>query len=181
MSILSVPGAKETALELNSLSKSQNMAGWRVGLLASGKEIVDAVMRFKSNMDSGMFLPIQLAAAKALGLGRDWYDQVNEVYRNRRKIVFELLDLLDTDYSEEQAGMFVWARIPSAYKNGYELSDEILNTAAVFITPGGIFGAAGDPYIRISLCSPEEKFREAIARIQQSKKISAPLEQALNK
>jgi len=181
MSILSVPGAKETALELNSLSKSQNMAGWRVGLMASGKEIVEAVLRFKSNMDSGMFLPIQLAAAKALGLGKDWYDHVNEVYRNRRKTVFELLDLLETEYSELQAGMFVWAKIPVSHKSGYELSDEILNSAAVFITPGGIFGAAGDAYIRISLCSPEEKFREAITRIQHSRKIPAPMEQAENK
>ena len=181
MSILSVPGAKETALELNSLSKSQNMAGWRVGLMASGKEIVEAVLRFKSNMDSGMFLPIQLAAAKALGLGKDWYDHVNEVYRNRRKTVFELLDLLETEYSELQAGMFVWAKIPVSHKSGYELSDEILNSAAVFITPGGIFGAAGDAYIRISLCSPEEKFREAISRIQHSRKIPAPMEQAENK
>lgn len=166
MSIFSVPRARETAIELNSLSKSQNMAGWRVGMLVAGKESVDNVLRFKSNMDSGMFLPLQLAAAKALSLGKEWYEEVNAVYRQRRKVVFELLDQLGTRYSDQQAGMFVWARIPSSYRDGYELSDEILQKAAVFITPGGIFGSAGDPYIRVSLCSPEEKFREAIQRIK---------------
>lgn len=165
MSLLSVEGAKEVAIELNSLSKSQNMAGWRVGTLCGAKERIDEVLRFKSNMDSGMFLPLQLAAAKALGLDKDWYDSVNKVYTARRKKVFELLDLLDCVYDKTQAGMFVWAKIPAGYKNGFALSDEILYNANVFITPGGIFGSAGDPYIRVSLCSPEEKLAESIKRV----------------
>lgn len=167
MSLLSVEGAKEVAIELNSLSKSQNMAGWRVGTLCGAKERIDEVLRFKSNMDSGMFLPLQLAAAKALGLDKDWYDSVNKVYAARRKKVFELLDLLDCVYDKTQAGMFVWAKIPAGYKNGFALSDEILYNASVFITPGGIFGSAGDPYIRVSLCSPEEKLAESIKRVNE--------------
>ena len=164
-SLLSVPGAKEVVLELNSLSKSQNMAGWRIGMLCAAKERIDEVLRFKSNMDSGMFLPVQLAAAKALGLGKDWYDSVNAVYRKRREKAYELLDLLGCEYSKEQVGMFVWASIPSNYKNGFELSDEVLNGSYVFITPGGIFGNAGDKYVRVSLCSTEEKFGESIGRV----------------
>jgi LL-diaminopimelate aminotransferase len=165
VSLLGVDGAKEVVLELNSLSKSQNMAGWRVGMLCAAKERIDEVLRFKSNMDSGMFLPVQLAAAKALSLGKDWYDGVNEVYRKRRAKVFELLDLLQCVYSKEQVGMFVWAKIPSKYKTGYELSDEVLYNSNVFITPGGIFGNAGDGFVRVSLCSTEEKLDEAIKRI----------------
>ncbi|MBL0135838.1 MAG: aminotransferase class I/II-fold pyridoxal phosphate-dependent enzyme [Chitinophagaceae bacterium] len=165
-SLLSVPGAKDVVLELNSLSKSQNMAGWRIGMLCAAKERIDEVLRFKSNMDSGMFLPVQLAAAKALGLGKDWYDSINAVYRKRREKAYELLDLLGCEYSKEQVGMFVWASIPSNYKNGFELSDEVLNGAYVFITPGGIFGNAGDKYVRVSLCSTEEKFGESIGRVR---------------
>ncbi|MBV9986438.1 MAG: aminotransferase class I/II-fold pyridoxal phosphate-dependent enzyme [Chitinophagaceae bacterium] len=166
LSLLSVAGAKDSVIELNSLSKSQNMAGWRVGMLCGAKERVDEILRFKSNMDSGMFLPVQLAAAKALGLGKDWYDQLNEVYAARRKKVFELLGVLGCSFSKEQAGMFVWAKIPATYKNGYELSDRALYDANVFITPGGIFGKAGDGYIRISLCGSIERFEEAINRIK---------------
>jgi aspartate/methionine/tyrosine aminotransferase len=180
MSILSVPGAKGCVIELNSLSKSHNMAGWRVGMLCGAKERIDEVLRFKSNMDSGMFLPVQLAAAKALGLPKSWYEDVNKVYRARREKVFELLDLLNCNYSKQQAGMFVWAASPSRppsqkEKKGVEhplgrggvLSDEILNECGVFITPGGIFGSAGNNYIRVSLCSPEEKFEEAAKRIKE--------------
>ena len=164
-SLLSVPDAKEVVIELNSLSKSQNMAGWRVGVLCGAKERIEEVLRFKSNMDSGMFLPVQLAAAKALGLEKDWYDSVNNVYRTRREKVFELLDMLQCNYSRKQVGMFVWAKIPEKFKSGYELSDEVLYHANVFITPGGIFGNAGDGYIRVSLCSPVEKLEEAIKRV----------------
>jgi aspartate/methionine/tyrosine aminotransferase len=166
MSLLAVPGAKEVAVELNSLSKSQNMAGWRVGTLAGARERIDEVLRFKSNMDSGMFLPVQLAAAKALSLGKDWYDSVNAVYRERRGYAFELLEALQCRFSREQAGMFVWARIPAGYADGFELSDRVLNAARVFITPGGIFGSAGTEYVRVSLCTPVEKFRESINRIK---------------
>lgn len=164
-SLLSVEGAKNVVLELNSLSKSQNMAGWRVGMLCGAKERINEVLRFKSNMDSGMFLPIQLAAAKALSLGKDWYDDVNAVYRKRREKVFQLLDLIKCSYSKDQAGMFVWAKIPPEYKTGYELSDKVLYNNNVFLTPGGIFGNAGDGYVRVSLCSTEEKIEEAIDRI----------------
>lgn len=169
LSLLGMDGAKECVIELNSLSKSHNMAGWRVGILCGAKERIDEVLRFKSNMDSGMFLPVQLAAARALSLGIDWHDEVNLVYRQRREKVFELLDLLECIYSKKQAGMFVWAAIPGKYKNGFELTDEVLHKAGVFITPGGIFGSAGDKYVRVSLCSKEEKFEEAITRIKKLK------------
>jgi LL-diaminopimelate aminotransferase len=165
MSLLSLEGAKDVVIELNSLSKSQNMAGWRVGMLVAAKDRIDEVLRFKSNMDSGMFLPVQLAAAKALSLGKDWYDGVNAIYQERRVKVFELLDLLGCIYSKNQVGMFVWAKIPDTYKDGYALSDEVLYNSNVFITPGGIFGSAGNGYIRVSLCGSVEKFDEAIKRI----------------
>ena len=166
MSLLRVPGAKETVIELNSLSKSQNMAGWRIGSLSGAKERIDEVLRFKSNMDSGMFLPMQLAAAKALSLGKDWYEGVNAVYRERRTRVFELLELLNCPFDRNQAGLFIWAKIPAGYADGFALSDKILYDANVFITPGGIFGKAGDSYIRVSLCSPVEKLQESIARVK---------------
>jgi aspartate/methionine/tyrosine aminotransferase len=165
MSLLSVEGAKDVVIELNSLSKSHNMAGWRVGMLCGSKQRIDEVLRFKSNMDSGMFLPVQLAAAKALSLGDDWHEQVNEVYRKRREKVFQLLDALQCSYDRQQAGLFVWAGIPDRYKDGYALSDEVLYERNVFITPGGIFGDAGLQYVRVSLCSSEEKLDEAIGRI----------------
>lgn len=166
MSILSIEGAKEVAVELNSLSKSQNMAGWRVGMLCGAKERIEEVLRFKSNMDSGMFLPVQLAAAKALSLGAGWYQSVNATYRIRREKVFELLDLLKCRYAKNQAGMFVWAAIPADYKDGYDLSDEVLYKANVFITPGGIFGSEGNQYVRVSLCATEQKISESIERIK---------------
>ena len=166
VSLLSVPGAKEIVIELNSLSKSSNMAGWRVGMLCAAKERIDEILRFKSNMDSGMFLPLQLAAAKALSLDKDWYDSINKVYTERRKKVFELLDLLNCVYSTDQVGMFVWAKIPNTFKDGYALSDKVLYEANVFITPGGIFGNAGNGYIRVSLCGSVERFEQAIERIK---------------
>ena len=165
-SLLSIEGAKDCAIELNSLSKSQNMAGWRVGMLCGAKERIDEVLRFKSNMDSGMFLPLQLAAAKALELEQDWHDALNGIYKKRREKVFELLRLLNCEFDTTQAGMFVWAAIPANYKDGYEVSDKVLYGANVFITPGGIFGSAGNKYIRVSLCTKEEKFDEAIERIK---------------
>ena len=166
MSLLRVDGAKDCVVELNSFSKSHNMAGWRIGMLCGAKQRIDEVIRFKTNMDSGMFLPLQLAAAKALSLGKDWHDQLNNIYRNRRTKVYELLDQLNCAYSKQQAGMFLWAKIPGKYKNGYELSDEILYHKNVFITPGGIFGSAGEKYIRVSLCTTEKKISEAIERIK---------------
>jgi LL-diaminopimelate aminotransferase len=169
-SLLSVAGAMDVVIELNSLSKSQNMAGWRVGMLCGAKERIDEVLRFKSNMDSGMFLPVQLAAAKALSLGKEWYESLNTVYTERRTKVFELLSLLGCEFSAAQVGMFVWAKIPEGYKDGYALSDEVLYNANVFITPGGIFGTAGNNYIRVSLCGSVQRFEEAIKRIKDQKR-----------
>ena len=166
LSLLRVEGAKEVAIELNSFSKSHNMAGWRVGMLLGKKERIDEILRFKSNMDSGMFLPVQLAAAKAMELEQDWHDQLNAVYSKRREKVFELLQLLQCNFDKNQAGLFVWASIPAVYKDGYELSEVVLKKSNVFITPGGIFGNAGNKYIRVSLCSTEEKISEAIQRIK---------------
>jgi LL-diaminopimelate aminotransferase len=167
MSLLNISGAREVAIELNSLSKSQNMAGWRVGMLIAKKEIVDQVLRFKSNMDSGMFLPIQLAAAKALSLSSNWYFSLNEIYRKRRDYVFNLLDSLGCQYDRNQAGLFVWAAIPPSFASGYALSDELLHKAGIFITPGGIFGDAGDRYIRVSLCSNEDKLEQSRIRVKE--------------
>jgi LL-diaminopimelate aminotransferase len=166
MSLLSVDGAKEVVLELNSLSKAQNLAGWRVGMLCGAAERINEVLTFKSNMDSGMFLPVQLAAAKALTLGQDWYEGLNAVYRERREEAYALLDLLRCEYDKGQSGMFAWARIPSSHANGFELSDEVLHNANVFITPGGIFGNAGMKYVRISLCSPKERIMQSKERIE---------------
>jgi LL-diaminopimelate aminotransferase len=168
MSMLGVEGAMDVVVELNSLSKSHNMAGWRVGILAGAKERIDNVIRFKSNMDSGMFLPVQLAAAKALTLGKEWFNEINKVYIKRREKVFELLDLLKCSFDKNQAGLFVWAGIPEDFEDSYALSDKILEQSNVFITPGAIFGSAGDKYVRVSLCSTEEKIDEAISRINTS-------------
>lgn len=169
MSLLAVPGAKDCVIELNSLSKSHNMAGWRVGMLCGAAERINEVLRFKSNMDSGMFLPVQLAAAAALQLEQDWYDGVNAVYAERREEVFSLLRLLNCRFSKNQAGLFVWARVPANVKDGYALSDEVLYGANVFITPGGIFGRGGEKYVRVSLCAPVEKIRAAADRVRQLK------------
>jgi len=169
LSLLAVEGAMDTAVELNSLSKSHNMAGWRIGMLCGAKERIEEVLRFKSNMDSGMFLPLQLAAAKALSLGKEWQEEVNAVYRQRQEKATELLQLLGCTFSRHQAGLFLWARIPDWYTDGYAVSDEVLYGADVFITPGAIFGKGGEKYIRVSLCAPVEKFETAIRRIQESK------------
>ena len=169
MSLLSIEGAKECVIELNSLSKSHNMAGWRIGMLCGAENFIDDVLLFKSNMDSGMFLPLQLAAAKALELGKDWHKDLNAVYEKRRLKVFELLNLLKCTYSENQAGMFIWAAVPANYSDGYALSDEVLYNSNVFITPGGIFGSSGNEYVRVSLCCNEENIDMAINRIKKEK------------
>jgi LL-diaminopimelate aminotransferase len=165
-SILSINGALDVCVELNSLSKSHNMAGWRVGMLCGKKQRIDEILRFKSNMDSGMFMPVQLAAAKALSLENDWYTDLNKVYAERKRLMIQIPSMLNCSYDDKQAGMFIWCKMPAGYKNAYELSDEILYKANVFLTPGGIFGSNGDNYIRLSLCSKEEKIKEAINRIQ---------------
>lgn len=165
ISMLSFKGAKETVLELNSLSKSHNMAGWRVGMLCGNASAIAEVLRFKSNMDSGMFFPVQMAAVKALSLDDTWFAQLNAVYTERKLAAVKILDLLNCSYHSKQAGMFLWARVPASFESGATLSDQLLQKHAVFITPGFVFGKAGAQYIRVSLCSSKEQFQEASKRI----------------
>lgn len=164
-SLLATEGAKDVALELNSLSKSHSMAGWRIGMLAGAKERIDEVIRFKSNMDSGMFYPMQAAAAEALDLDEEWYRDLNRIYREREVIGFELLDLMGCSYAKPQSGLFVWGCLPKGAGDCFEFSDKLLYGCGVFITPGGIFGSEGNNYIRISLCSPVEVLLRAKERI----------------
>ncbi len=166
LSILSNPNAKDVAIELNSLSKSLNMAGWRIGMLCGNETHIQNVLRFKSNMDSGMFLPLQMAATKALNLDHYWYKQLNTTYNQRKQIVFDMLTQMGCTFQPNQQGLFVWAKIDSKkYASGYELSDDVLYNKNIFITPGGIFGSNGNAYIRISLCQPESILKEALNRI----------------
>ncbi len=165
LSILSVDGAKEIALELNSLSKSHNMAGWRIGMVAGHSEYIGQVLKIKSNMDSGMFMPLQLAAAEALKNPDEWYQDINIVYKKRRTITEEIMDILNCTYDANQVGLFVWGKISSVYSNAEQLADKILQEAHVFITPGSIFGKNGEQYIRISLCSDEETLLRAKQKI----------------
>jgi aspartate/methionine/tyrosine aminotransferase len=166
VSLLSLAGAWEVGLELNSMSKAFNMAGWRIGMLAGNEEYLQAVLRFKSNMDSGMFKPIQLAAVEALQLGDHWYDELNAVYRSRRQLATRLLERLDCRYDAQQAGLFVWAQIPPNYPDAYALSDKLLYEYDLFLTPGGIFGSAGNQYLRVSLCANEQQFLSALSRLE---------------
>ncbi len=167
LSLLSVEGAKECAIELNSLSKSHNMAGWRIGMIGGRKEWIDQIMRFKSNMDSGQFLPMQEAAATALALGDEWYAELNEEYYAREEKGYRLLDALGCRYRKGQAGLFVWAELPAEFEGDcYAFSDRVLEHCGVFVTPGGIFGSEGNRYIRISLCAKREQLAEAIEAIE---------------
>ena len=166
MSILSIEGAEDVALELNSLSKSHNMAGWRLGWVAGKKEYIDAVLRVKSNMDSGMFLPLQAAAAEALKNGKEWFDALNKVYSDRKQVAKQILDVLGCRYAEDQSGLFVWAKAPDHVGDVEKWNDEILYGTKVFITPGFIFGEAGRRFIRISLCCTVEMLNEALKRIE---------------
>ncbi|MFM7855853.1 MAG: pyridoxal phosphate-dependent aminotransferase, partial [Flammeovirgaceae bacterium] len=169
MSILSCEGAGEVALELNSLSKSHNMAGWRIGWVAGNAHYIDAVLRVKSNMDSGMFLGLQHAAAEALQRGDAWFAQLNRVYAQRKIVACQILDALKCSYSTQQSGLFVWAKAPAQIADVEKWIDEILYGTRVFITPGFIFGDTGKRYIRISLCANEEKLKEALDRIKNFK------------
>ncbi|MFY8036522.1 MAG: pyridoxal phosphate-dependent aminotransferase [Cyclobacteriaceae bacterium] len=166
LSILSIDGASEVAMELNSLSKSHNMAGWRIGWVAGNAQFIDAVLRVKSNMDSGMFLGLQHAAVEALQSGTEWFTQLNSIYQKRKDAACRILDELGCDYAKEQSGLFVWAKAPAHIQDVEKWIDEILYGTHVFITPGFIFGEAGRKYIRISLCATEEKLNEARERIQ---------------
>ena len=165
ISILSVEGSKDTALELNSLSKSHNMAGWRIGMVAGQSDYIKTVLKVKSNMDSGMFLAMQMAAIEALNNPDSWYDSVNSVYIRRRKIVEQIMDLLKCSYDKSQIGLFVWGKIPENIPDCESYVEKILMKSLVFITPGFIFGKNGERFIRISLCATEEKLNEAKNRI----------------
>jgi aspartate/methionine/tyrosine aminotransferase len=164
-SILAVEGAKEIALELNSLSKSHNMAGWRVGMVGGHSDYIKTILKVKSNMDSGMFLAMQKAAVEALGNQDSWYGLINSVYIKRRTIVEDIMKLLKCTYDKSQVGLFVWGRIPEIIPDCESYIEEILMKSLVFITPGFIFGKNGERYIRISLCATEEKLNEAKSRI----------------
>jgi aspartate/methionine/tyrosine aminotransferase len=165
-SILAVPGAFETALELNSLSKSHNMAGWRIGMLAGESGYISTVLKVKSNMDSGIFYPLQAAAAQALESGDEWFEKVNKVYMSRRSAAEEIMKALGCKCNMNQSGMFLWGRLPSGITSSDEYSNMILHKAGVFITPGFIFGKNGEGFMRISLCSPEETLVKALERIK---------------
>jgi len=165
-SLLEVDGAKEIALELNSLSKSHNMAGWRVGMVAGHREYITSILKVKSNMDSGMFRAVQEAAAEALSNPPSWYDKVNNLYERRRKIVEDIMDILECSYDKSQTGLFVWGRIPDYINDCESFVENILTGAHVFITPGFIFGSEGERYIRISLCADEKILTESKIRIR---------------
>ncbi len=170
LSILSIEGAREICIEMNSLSKSHNMAGWRVAMLATNPEFVSWILRVKSNIDSGQFRPVMLAAAKALSLGDDWYARLNAVYARRREVAEEIMDLLGCRFDKSQRGLFLWGRIPEEEKSSEAMADRLLYDCRVFVTPGFIFGKGGDRYIRISLCATEDNLRRAFERIEENNK-----------
>ena len=163
ISILQVEGAKEIALELNSLSKTFNMAGWRVGMLLGNSTYINEVLKVKSNMDSGMFYGIQKGAIEALELSDNWFLEQNRIYKERRELIWQLADKLNTTYNKKSTGLFVWAKIPED-KKSEEVTDSILYNKDVFITPGSVFGSQGEGYIRFSLCVSSEIIKEAISR-----------------
>lgn len=168
MSILQVPGAKECCIEFNSMSKSHNMPGWRVGMCASNPEFISWILKIKSNIDSGTFRGIQLAAAEALNTNDDaWHKEYNvDNYRHRRKIAEDIMTVLGCTFDPSQVGMFLWGKIPEKYANVEDLTERILHEARVFVTPGFIFGSNGQRYLRISLCAKDEKMAEALQRIK---------------
>ena len=167
ISILNVPGAKECCIEFNSMSKSHNMPGWRVGMLATNATFVQWILKIKSNIDSGTFRPLQLAAAQAYHNSAEWHEEANiQTYARRRKLAEEIMHTLGCTFDPEQVGMFLWGRIPDHYADVEELTEKVLHEARVFITPGFIFGSNGKRYIRISLCAKEPQLEEALKRIQ---------------
>jgi aspartate/methionine/tyrosine aminotransferase len=166
LSILSIPGAKDICIEMNSMSKSHNMAGWRMAMLAANPQFVEWILKVKSNVDSGMYRPMMVAAATALQNSEEWHAEMNKVYARRRVLALQIMDALGCEYDAKQVGMFVWAKIPAKYENSGVLADEILYGKNVFITPGFIFGDKGNRYIRISLCCPEPVLQEALDRIK---------------
>lgn len=169
MSIMQIPGAKDVCIEMNSLSKCMNMAGWRVGMLTSNAKFISWVLRIKSNVDSGQPKAIMLGAIEALKQQSEWYAKLNEVYFSREKVADEIMQALGCEVLPGQQGLFLWGSIPAEEESGERLADKVLRNARVFLTPGFIFGSKGDRYIRISLCAPEEKLREALRRIREMK------------
>ena len=165
LSLLSFLSEYENLMELNSLSKSHNMAGWRVGMIAGSSENINHILKVKSNFDSGMYKPIQLAAIEALKLEMDWYINLNIEYAKRRKLVWDILDNLDCSYSKESTGLFVWAKIPDKYMNSSDFSDYLLYQKGIFATPGLVFGSNGHKYIRFSLCASQGVLAKAISRV----------------
>ena len=163
LSILQVEGSKDIALELNSLSKTYNMAGWRVGMVLGNPTLIDAILKVKSNMDSGMFYGIQKGAIEALKLGNDWFEKQNEIYTKRRNLIFKLAEKLNCVFDKNSVGLFVWAKLPAGILSE-EFIDKVLLEKHIFITPGTIFGSNGEGYIRFSLCVTEEKIQQAIER-----------------
>lgn len=170
MSILSIEGAGDIAIEMNSLSKSHNMAGWRIAMVAANPTFIEWILKVKSNIDSGQFKPMMIAAAKALKCEKEWYEEVNKAYRSRRLVAEEIMKILGCSFDPGQRGLFLWGRIPADVENVEAFADKILYEARVFITPGFIFGSNGDRYIRISLCATEEKMKEALRRIKEMNK-----------
>lgn len=170
MSLLQVEGAKDCCIEFNSMSKSHNMPGWRVGMCATNPTFISWILKIKSNIDSGTFRGIQLAAAAALSNAEEWHHEANiETYSRRRKYAEQIMDALGCKYDPNQVGMFLWGRIPDSYSNCEELTERVLHEARVFITPGFIFGSKGERYVRISLCAKEEKIQAALERIRKLK------------
>lgn len=167
LSLLQVPGAKDIAIELNSLSKSHNMAGWRMGVAISNPRFIEWLVKVKSNVDSGQFKPLMLAAVRALTLPQQWYTALNAEYARRRLVAEEIMTALGCTFRPEQRGLFLWGRIPENLASAEELTERVLHEGRVFITPGFIFGSAGERYIRISLCATEDKLLEALRRIRQ--------------
>ena len=169
LSLLQVPGAKDCCIEFNSMSKSHNMPGWRVGMLATNAQFVQWILKIKSNIDSGTFRGIQLAAAEAYRNSEQWHREANiETYGRRRKYAEQIMEVLGCKYDPNQVGMFLWGKIPEKYANAEELTERVLHEARVFITPGFIFGSKGERYIRISLCAKEEKIEQALERIKKA-------------
>jgi aspartate/methionine/tyrosine aminotransferase len=165
ISLLSFDPLKKYSMELNSLSKTYNMAGWRVGMIAGSKENINNVLKIKSNIDSGMFLPVQMAAVEALKTGKEWIADLNATYKKRREIVYKILNILGSPYRDGQAGLFVWSALPDGYYSSYEYADYLLDNYKIFITPGSIFGTNGRKFIRTSLCLPEEELERSLMRI----------------
>ena len=166
-SLLSIDNSKEVAMELNSLSKSFNMSGWRVGMLLGSSENISRVLKVKSNMDSGMFYGVQKGAIAALNLDKNWFDELNIKYTIRRNLIWKIADVLNCKYDKSSKGLFVWAKLPEEIKDSEKFIDNLLNEKKIFVAPGTIFGSEGQGYIRFSLCIDESIINEALKRLEE--------------